>query len=165
MKKENVFRKIMNHSLVGFPIGISVLMISYACVYLIAGENVFKNEIAQLQDISTLILQLIIVGCAYYLFFVLTNVVAHLAETRITSDKFAAEHPWKTVLSIFIITIATVLVLTLLNFDVFSENMKMMNIITFMIVFVSAIIVLCIKATIESDLVKKINQKLKERNK
>lgn len=164
MKKETVFRKIVIHSLVGFPIGVTLLMINYASVYLIAGENIFKNEISQLQDISTLFLQLIIVGWAYYLLFILINVIAHLNETRSTSNKFLVKHPYKSILIMLIIMIATALILTLLNFEIFSENMAIMNIISFIIIFVASVVCVCIKSAIESDLIKKINQKLKERN-
>lgn len=164
MKKETVFRKIVIYSLVGFPIGVTLLMINYASVYLIAGENIFKNEISQLQDISTLFLQLIIVGWAYYLLFILINVIAHLNETRSTSNKFLVKHPYKSILIMLIIMIATALILTLLNFEIFSENMAIMNIISFIIIFVASVVCVCIKSAIESDLIKKINQKLKERN-
>lgn len=164
MKKENIFRKIVIRSLLGFPIGITLLMINYASVYLIAGENVFKAEISQLQNIATLVLQLIIIGWVYYLFFILISIIANLNETRSTSDKFVVEHPWKTVLIMFIIIIASILIITLLNFEVFSKNMSIMNIITYMIVFVAFGLYGCIKSTIESDLIKKINKKLKERN-
>lgn len=164
MKKETVFRKIVIHSLVGFPIGVTLLMINYASVYLIAGENIFKNEISQLQDISTLFLQLIIVGWAYYLLFILINVIAHLNETRSTSNKFLVKHPYKSILIMLIIMIATALILTLFNFEIFSENMAIMNIISFIIIFVASVVCVCIKSAIESNLIKKINQKLKERN-
>lgn len=164
MRKETVFRKIVIYSLVGFPIGVTLLMLNYASVYLIAGENVFKTEISQLQNIATLVLQLIIIGWAYYLFFILISVIANLNETRTKSDKFVIEHPYKTILIMIIIMIATALIFTLLDFKVFSESMSMMNIITFMIVFVACVLYVCIKSAIESDLIKKINQKLKERN-
>ena len=164
MKKETVFRKIVIYSLVGFPIGVTLLMINYASVYLIAGENIFKNEISQLQDISTLFLQLIIVGWAYYLLFILINVIAHLNETRSTSNKFLVKHPYKSILIMLIIMIATALILILLNFEIFSENMAIMNIISFIIISVASVVCVCIKSAIESDLIKKINQKLKERN-
>lgn len=164
MKKETVFRKIVIYSLVGFPIGVTLLMINYASVYLIAGENIFKNEISQLQDISTLFLQLIIVGWAYYLLFILINVITHLNETRSTSNKFLVKHPYKSIIIMLIIMIATALILTLLNFEIFSENMAIMNIISFIIIFVASVVCVCIKSAIESNLIKKINQKLKERN-
>lgn len=164
MKKENVFRKIVIHSLLGFPIGITLLMLNYANVYLIAGENIFKNEISQLQNIATLVLQLIIVGWAYYLFFILVNVMIHLNENKSASEKFVVKHPYKAILIILMIMIATALILTLLDFEIFSKNMSTLNIISFIIVFVAFGICICIKSTIESNLIKKINQKLKEKS-
>lgn len=164
MKKENIFKKIVVQSLLGFPIGITLLMINYASIYLIAGENVFKTEITQLQNIKTLVLQLIIVGCAYYLFFILISVIAYLNGTKSTSNKFIVEHPYKSILIMLLIMIATILILALLNFKIFTKNISMMNIISFVIIFAISGIYLCIKSSIESDWVKKINKKLKERN-
>ena len=165
MKKEHIFRKIIISSLLGLPIGITLLMINYASIYLIAGENVFKTEITQLQDIKTLVLQLIIVGCAYYLFFILVSLIARLNKTKSVSDKFIVEHPYKSVLIMLLIMIITIFILALLNFKIFTENISMMNIISFLIILIISGVCLCIKSTIESDWVKKINEKLKERNK
>ena len=164
MKKENIFRKIIIHSLLGFPIGITLLIINYVSVYLIGGEDVFKTEITQLQDIKTLVFQLVVGGCAYYLFFILISVISHLNETKSISDKFIVEHPYKSILIMLLIMIASILILAVLNFKVFTENISMMNIISFVIIFVISGVYLCIKYTIESDWVKKINEKLKERN-
>ena len=95
MKEENVFKKIFVKSLWGIFIGITVLMISYAGVYLIEGETVYKTEIAQLQNINTLALQLIMIGCAYYLFLVIIWIISYLNSNKTVSDKFAVEHPIK----------------------------------------------------------------------
>ena len=70
MKKENVLKKVLVKSLVGFTAGVTLLMIAYASVYFIAGESVFKNEISQLQNIKTLITQFVVIGIAYYLIFI-----------------------------------------------------------------------------------------------
>ncbi len=164
MKKENIFRKTIINSLIGFPIGITLLMINYICIYFISGENVFKNEILQLQDISTLILQLIIIGLAYYISFIFCNVIAYLSETRATSDKFVTEHPYKTIVIMLIFGISVTIILALLNFEIFSQNIAMMNIISFVIIFVLFGVFVFIKSAIESNLIRQINQKLKERN-
>ncbi len=165
MKKETVFRKIVFHSLLGFPVGITLLMINYASVYLIAGENTFTTEIAQLQNITTLVLQLIVIGFAYYLFFINIHIIVHLKETKSSSNKFLIEHPYKAILNMLLVVVITFFIMTLLDFKVFTDNIVIMNIISFMIVLTLSSIYVCIKATIESNLVKKINQKLKERNK
>lgn len=164
MKKENIFRKIVVHSLLGFPVGITLLMINYASVYLIAGENTFTTEIAQLQNITTLLLQLIVIGFAYYLFFINANIIVHLKETKSSSDKFLIEHPYKSILNLLLVVAISILIMTLLDFKVFTDNIATMNIVSFMIIFMLSSIYICIKATIESNLIKKINQKLKERN-
>lgn len=164
MKNKDIVRKIAIFSLVGFPIGITLLMINYAGLYLIAGEKGFQTEIAQLQNISTLLIQLIIVGFSYYLYFILINVIANINGTKSNNDKFVLKHPYKTILIMIIFMIVFALILMLLCLKKFSENISIMNVTTFIIVLVSCGIYFCLKVTYESDLIKKINQKLKERN-
>lgn len=164
MKKQNNFRKIITKSLLGFPIGISLLMISYASLYFIAGEDVFKTEIMQLQNIHTLIFQLITIGVIYLLFFIIISLFAFLNENKITSDKYAAEHPFKTLLIILLGYLIIVLICALIGSKVFTKNIGTMNMISFAIISLFCGIYSSIKSIIESDIVKQINQKLKERN-
>lgn len=164
MKKENVFKKIVVHSLLGFPIGIMLLMVNYASIYLIAGENVFVTEISQLQNVTTLLLQLIVIGFAYFLSFININIIVYLKETKSKSDKYLIEHPYKSILNLLLVIIISIFIMILLDFKVFTDKLATMNIISFMIIFVLSGIYVCIKCIIESNIVKKINQKLKERN-
>ena len=74
MKKENVVKKVLVKSLAGFTVGVTLLMVAYASVYFISDTTVFQNEIAQLQNIKTLITQwnillLTIYNFPYFLFF------------------------------------------------------------------------------------------------
>ncbi len=164
MKKENVIGKILINSLLGFPIGIMILMTIYASVYLIAGENVFIAEITQLKSIETLVFQLTTIGCAYYLFFILIGAITYLNKINFISDNFLVEHPYKSILIILLIIVLAILIFSLLTFKVFSENISTMNIIAFVIIFTMSGICLCIKSVIERGWIKEINQKLKERN-
>ena len=66
-------KKILLKSLSGFTLGITLLVIAYASIYFISGENIFIAEIQQLQNIKTLITQVIFSGIAYYLLAILLN--------------------------------------------------------------------------------------------
>lgn len=163
MKKVKIIKKIIVNSLLGFPIGITLLMINYASIFLIAGESTYVSEISQLQNVATLLLQLVIIGFAYYLFFVNINIISHLNDTKFSSDQYLVEHPYKSILNLLLIIIISIFILVLLEFSVFTDNLITVNFISFIIVFILYGIYLCIKTTIENNIIKKINQKLKER--
>ena len=165
MRKENCLKKILVYSLLGFPIGITLLMVNYAGVYLIAGENIFKAEIMQLQDIKTLVLQLLVIGVAYYLFFILINIIVEINGTKYASNKFIVEHPYKSILIMVVPMIVLLFIGALLNLKIFTKNISDMNLNSFIIIWAIFSLGLCIKSGIESEFVKKINQRLKERNK
>lgn len=165
MKKESIIKKIVVNSLLGFPIGITLLMISYVNLYLILGEEVFKNEITQLQNVEVLVLQLIIIGFAYYLFFIFISLFNYFNENKAASDKFVVEHPCKSVLIMILPLLVNLFILILLRSNIFSDNISIVNCISFIVIFAISSFCLCIKNTIESIMIKKINKKLKERNK
>lgn len=164
MKKENVFKRIMRLSSLGISMGISILMIGYALIFLLEGEDVFKAEISQLQNFDTLVWQLFLVAIAYYIFYIGINIFTYLNETRNTSDKYLVEHPFKSILGIFLIICAVVLITFLLTAKVFSENVANMNIILCMLILVVEGIYICIKSFIQSDMIKKINNRIKEKS-
>lgn len=60
-------KKILLKSLSGFTLGITLLVIAYASIYFISGENTFIAEIQQLQNIKTLITQVIFSGIACFI--------------------------------------------------------------------------------------------------
>lgn len=164
MKKEKTVKNIIIYSILGFPIGITILIMSYAAVYLIAGENTFKTEIMQLQNINTLVLQLVIIGFVYYLFFLMIGLIGYLKESKTIYDKYLVEHPLKTLLLALLIIATIIIMFLLLRIEVFSTNIVGMNIIAFAIVFVVYSIWFCISSFIESNIIKIINKKLKEKN-
>lgn len=68
--KKNEILEILLKSIIGFPIGVMLLIISYLCVYYIGGENVFENEINQLKDIGIFLNQFIVSGISYYIMLI-----------------------------------------------------------------------------------------------
>lgn len=164
MRKENYLKKIFVNSLLGFPIGIAILMINYLGTFFIAGDNVFKIEIAQLQDFNTLVLQLVFIGIVYCLFCGLMSVMVYLNETKLISDKFLVQHPIKFLLSIFIIIGITFVISLLITNKIFSENIASMNVISCSLILAVVGVYMSIKCFIQSDIIRKINNKIKERN-
>ena len=154
-------KKILLKSLSGFTLGVTLLVIAYASVYFISGENTFSIEIQQLQNIKTLITQVIVSGIAYYLLAILLNCYKEFNE------KYARSKPYKFVF----ITIVTFILLVLIMFcvlgnaNIYSKNIEMLNIIIVVCIYALTGLIFCIRNSIDKNLVNKFNQKLQEKNK
>lgn len=165
MKKENVIKKILMKAVVGFPVGVTLLIIAYISVYFIAGADVFNAELYQLHNINTLIYQAISAGISGYLLFIVFYAISNLQNKEL-ENKLITEHLYKSVFTIIIsfMCIIGIIMATLGNEKIFSKNISDLNIIILVIVFALSGLVFCIKSSIERHLIKEINQKIKERN-
>lgn len=154
-------KKILLKSLSGFTLGITLLVIAYASIYFISGENTFIAEIQQLQNIKTLITQVIFSGIAYYLLAILLNYYKEFNE------KYAISNPYKFVLATIVTFILLILVMfcVLGNANTYSKNIEMLNIIIVVCIYVLTGLIFCIRNSIDKNLVNKFNQKLQEKNK
>lgn len=161
MKKENVVKKVLLSSLKGFPIGVTLLMVAYASIYFIAGEEVFSNEISQLQNIKTLIYQVVISGLAYYIAFIGTKTIVEDGDR----EKIK-KHPYKSILARVVICFLSILVALALLYNsyIFTENMKVMNAVTLTIAFVIYLIGITAEKLKERKIVNQINKKLEKRD-
>ena len=165
MKKENLVKKVFVNSLVGFTVGVTLLMVAYASIYFIAGESVFQNEIQQLQNIKTMLTQVIVTGIAYYLLFISFHIFSIL-QNKDLKDKYIAKHPYKCILTISLVMLVFtwIIVYMISHPKIYSENIGAVNLIILVITYALVGLVFCIKSTKESYLIKKINRKLQERN-
>lgn len=165
MKKENLVKRVLVKSLGGFTLGVTLLMVAYICVYFIAGESVFQNEICQLQNVKTMIMQIVSIGISYYIIFV-TFQIFILLQNKEPEKKYVAKHPYKFVFLIMLLTLLFVLLsdYVLSNTGIFSINIGTLNVVICVLTYVLFGLILVIRGSIESSLVKKINQELKERN-
>lgn len=161
MEKEKKIRKILMKALIGFPVSVTLLIIAYASIYFMAGEDLFNTELYQLHNINTLLSQIVSVGISGYL----------LAIFYIFSLlQYMKTEPYKitisSVVSLAISSIFTfcIIPMTLNNTKIFSENISTLNLTILVIVYALIGLIFCIKNGIERHLVKKINQKLSERN-
>lgn len=164
MQKENVVKKILMKAVVGFPIGVTLLIISYASIYFIAGKDVFDAELYQLHNINTLICQTLSTGISGYLLSILFYAISSLQNKEL-ENKLITEHPYKSVFTIISsVCIIGIIIVALRNTRIFSKNISDLNIIILVIVYALSGLVFCIKSTREKHLIKEINQKIKERN-
>ena len=154
-------KKILLKSLSGFTLGVTLLVIAYASVYFISVENTFIIEIQQLQNIKTLITQVIVSGIAYYLLAILLNCYKEFNE------KYARSKPYKFVFLTIVTFILLVLIMfcVLGNANIYSKNIEMLNIIIVVCIYALTVLIFCIRNSIDKNLVNKFNQKLQEKNK
>lgn len=169
MKKENIVKKILIKAVVGFPIGVTLLIMAYISVYFIAGEDVFNSELYQLHNIDILILQTISTGASGYLLFITFYAISYL-QNKDLENKFIVEHPYESIFTIIIFSICIMVIImeTLWNTSIFSENISDLNIIILFIIsftiYALNSLVFCINSARGKHLVKEFNQKIKERN-
>lgn len=165
-KKENGVRKLLTKSLVGIPVGVTLLIIVYISVYLIAGEAVFTDEISQLHNIDILVSQVASVGLAGYVLFIFFYIISDLQDKEF-ADKFMTKHPQESALIIvlsFMLLFATSFA-TLMNEEIFSQNIITLNIVTLVLILSLGGLIFCIKKSREQRLIKENNQKIQEKNK
>lgn len=164
MKKERIVKKILIKSLVGFPVGVMLLMLAYASMYFILGNNVFNAELNQLHNINTLLTQIISVGISGYMLFVIFEII-NVFENKEVENNLIKKYNWKMALIILIEIILCILIATILGSTrIFSKNISDINILILVIICVLSGLAICIKNLYETHIIKEINQKIKEKN-
>ena len=150
-------KKILKKSLVGFAVGVTILMMTYISVYFIADETTFDAEINQLHNITTLITQIVAIGITYYLVFVSFQFGLILRE-----ESKAEKCVFITLLTVLVLAI--IINYVLLNKHIYSENIGTLNVVTLVVIYVIGGIYAMIINAKENKCIKKINQKLKEKS-
>lgn len=161
MKKEKIIQKILLKSLIGLPIGITLLIFSYLSTYFIVGNDIFNNELYQLHNINIFIFQIISAGISGYMLCLGLSIFSILSKI----EKNLNEHPYKSVFIIILSFLCILLIMPLLtNKNIFSQNISNLNLIILIIVYAICGSIFCIRNSVEKYYIKKINKKLKERN-
>ncbi len=165
INQKNVVKKVLVKSLAGFTVGVTLLMVAYASVYFISDTTVFQNEIAQLQNIKTLITQITVNGISYYLLFIIFHIFSSLQNKEL-KEQYMNTHPYKFVLtgSIEILVLLWITVFMISNPQIYSSTIKTLNLIILVLVYALVMLKFVLKCTKESYFIKKINKKIKERN-
>lgn len=159
-KQKNPIMTILLKSVTGFFLGVTLLIVNYVSAYFICGDSFYQNEILQLQNINTLIIQSLIVGFSYFAIF-----LTFFTELYFHKIKFTRNHPFFYALIVLIYLFTFVIIFNLLISSFFSVNIGMINIIILSILFIISSIIVAIKCVIDSAVIKEINNKIKERNK
>lgn len=166
MQKENVVKKIFIRSAIGFPIGVTLLMLSYICIFFLFGEDIFNLELYQLHNINTLILQIVSLGIAGCI-LTFSSQLGNAMYTPIIQNKlksFVKTHPWKTQFLILLCVLCEyIIVAFLLTNSIFSKTIAISNIFIYLLSNTFFVIFSMIRGLIQGDLIRKINQKIKER--
>ena len=158
MNKENLFKKFLTKSFIGFPIGVTLLLISYISVYFITDQALFSSELYQLHNIKTLILQTISAGISGYLL-----IFVYLQSLEI-ENIFASHTPSKSTLIMLISLLCmSTIIIILGNPRIFSENIRTLNCTTMILFYSIACVISFIKKGLEKYWIKQINKKLQKR--
>lgn len=154
-------KKILLKSLFGFTLGVTLLVMAYVSIYFVSGEDVFIVEIQQLQNIKTLITQVLISGMAYFIIIALLNASSYVSET------YHKTNPYKVISITILVFVIMLLVMFFLlgNTNIYSENISSVNVIIIVLVYASYGIIFGIITFFQKNLIHKINQKLKEKSK
>lgn len=159
MKKENGVKKVLTKSVVGIPVGVTLLIIAYISVYLISGEAAYVAELSQLHNIDILLSQVASVGISGYVVFIFFYIISALHDKEL-SDKFMTKHPSETVLIIilssFVLLVSSMALL--MNAEIFSENIITLNMVIFIVVLSLGGLIFCIKKSREQRLIKEIKK-------
>lgn len=165
MEKENVVKKILSKALVGFPIGVTLLIIAYASIYFIVGEDVFNAELYQIHNINTLLSQIVSVGISGYMLSTSFYIIS-IYQNKELDNIWFPKHPYKAVFAtlIYPMCIFFIIVPTIGNTRIFSQNIRTLNLLISVIVLALSFLVFGIKSAREQHWIKEINKMIKEKN-
>lgn len=140
--------------LIGFPVGIMILMISYVLIYLIVGEEQYVAELSRIVDPNVLINQLIWSGVVYVIYFM---VYKYLIKNIENTDE-----PAKFVISTFVI-MAFVYIISVVadKFGKFSEDLVLL-LVGIGLILLMIIAIVC--SILNGINIHKINKALNKRN-
>lgn len=152
MKKKDLLEIILK-SLIGIPVGIALLMVSYGVTYFIAGQDIFQNEIEQLKNVNVFINQLITVA-------IIGLIVSILIKVIPAENEFKNPEMKKFMIKIIIGIICMTVIPILINISELSKNITSVYLMLAAIMFAIALLIRAIKDIVNSY---KINKKIKER--
>lgn len=147
----NVFKII----LIGSTVGVTVLMLAYLGVYYIAGNEVFVQEISNLEQVKILQSQFAIIACIGGLL----SLNVYIVESVRSCKKQPAYKLTGAMLLLIISFVITNLIVEYIG--TFSENISNMIVIIEVVAFAGYCLIRIVKEGIDQFI---INKKLKEQN-
>ncbi|MBR1539693.1 MAG: hypothetical protein IJ629_00655 [Clostridia bacterium] len=147
-------------ALLGFPVGIAMLVVSYVIVYLIDGQSTYLLELGRLEDIKVLVAQSLYSALAYVVLF--EAMILFTAFTKRYSKNITWGAMLKFIIGVFVFCLILPLIdLVLGTKNVMDGEVGTVLIGTEIIVMILVAVVYCIVHSIEEV---KINKALKEKN-
>ena len=147
-------------ALIGFPVGIMMLAVSYIFVYIIDGQQTYVLELEKLTDINFLVAQSLYAALAYIILF--EAIILFVSFTKRYSKNITWGAMLKFAIGIFAFCIILPLIDLVLNTrNVMDGEVGTVLLGTEVIVMILAAIIYCIVKLIEEH---KINEALKEKN-
>ena len=148
-------KKLLFRAILGFSLGITLLMVAYLGIYYIAGQELFDSVILRLSDVTVFQNQLLVVGFAG----IMMAFAIHIIENTLVEDKYS---PSIAIFSIIALLLSlSISMLLIKNIGAFDEALVDMLIIISTILFALYCLLHCIQETVDEFI---INKKIKEKN-
>ena len=157
MNTKNFIKKILTKSIIGFPIGVTILMLLYVIVNPFFGEVAFSYE---LHNIQTFILQLLLSGLSGFMLLIAFYSILFLQDAEL-ENRFATEHPYRAIFyAIVSVLITFIIIMVISRANIFSTTISILIEIVYPVLYAVLGFVLLIKDSIMKYTINKINKKL-----
>ena len=159
MNTKNFIKKILTKSIIGFPIGVTILMLLYVIVNPFFGEVAFSYELNRLHNIQTFILQLLLSGLSGFILIAFYSIL-FLQDAEL-ENRFATEHPYRAIFyAIVSVLITFIIIMVISRANIFSTTISILIEIVYPVLYAVLGFVLLIKDSIMKYTINKINKKL-----
>ena len=160
MNTKNFIKKILTKSIIGFPIGVTFLMLLYVIVNPFFGEVAFSYELNRLHNIQTFILQLLLSGLSGFMLLIAFYSILFLQDAEL-ENRFATEHPYRAIFyAIVSVLITFIIIMVISRANIFSTTISILIEIVYPVLYAVLGFVLLIKDSIMKYTINKINKKL-----
>ena len=160
MNTKNFIKKILTKSIIGFPIGVTILMLLYVIVNPFFGEVAFNYELNRLHNIQTFILQLLLSGLSGFMLLIAFYSILFLQDAEL-ENRFATEHPYRAIFyAIVSVLITFIIIMVISRANIFSTTISILIEIVYPVLYAVLGFVLLIKDSIMKYTINKINKKL-----
>lgn len=148
-------KKLLFRIVLGFLLGISLLMVAYLGIYYVAGQDTFNSLILKLTDINVFQNQILIVGLSG----IMISFAVYIIEKTLEEDK---KSPKKSISSLILLLLSFFASIFLIkSLGTFDVPMQDMLIIIFTVLFSLYCLLHCVQEAIDEFI---INRKIKEKN-
>ena len=143
MNTKNFIKKILTKSIIGFPIGVTILMLLYVIVNPFFGEVAFSYELNRLHNI-----QLLLSGLSGFMLLIAFYSILFLQDAEL-ENRFATEHPYRAIFyAIVSVLITFIIIMVISRANIFSTTISILIEIVYPVLYAVLGFVLLIKDSI-----------------